>query len=60
MFALCSAPDPHAAFAGAIGKTPVWIFHGGQDDTVDVNESRKMAAALKAAGGLLAQRLATR
>jgi predicted peptidase len=51
MFALYSAQDPYAAFAKAIGKTPVWIFHGGQDDTVDVQESRKMAAALKAAGG---------
>ena len=51
MFALYSAPDPYAAFAKAVGKTPVWIFHGGQDDTVDVNQSRKMAAALKAAGG---------
>jgi predicted peptidase len=51
MFALYSAPDPHAAFARAVGKTPVWIFHGGQDDTVAVNESRRMAAALKAASG---------
>ena len=51
MFALYSAQDPYAAFAKAVGKTPVWIFHGGQDDTVDVQESRKMAAALKAAGG---------
>ena len=51
MFALYSAPDPYAAFAKAVGKTSVWIFHGGQDDTIDVNESRKMAAALKAAGG---------
>jgi len=51
MFALYSAPDPHAAFAKAVGKTPVWIFHGGQDDTIDVKESRKMEAALRAAGG---------
>lgn len=51
MFALYSAQDPYAAFAKAVGKTPVWIFHGGQDDTVDVKESRKMEAALKAAGG---------
>ena len=51
MFALYSAPDPYAAFAKAVGKTPAWIFHGAQDDTVDVNESRKMAAALKAVGG---------
>jgi predicted peptidase len=51
MFALYSAHDPYAAFAKGVGKTPVWIFHGGQDDTIDVNESRRMAAALKAAGG---------
>ena len=51
MNALYSAPDPYAAFAKAVGKTPVWIFHGAQDDTIDVNESRKMATALRAAGG---------
>jgi predicted peptidase len=51
MFALYSSPDPYAAFAKAVGKTPVWIFHGGQDENVDVKESRKMEAALKAAGG---------
>lgn len=51
MFALYSAQDPYAAFAKAVGKTPVWIFHGGQDDTVDVKEARKMEAALKSAGG---------
>jgi dipeptidyl aminopeptidase/acylaminoacyl peptidase len=33
-----------------VGKTPVWIFHGADDDTVPVEESRKMAAALRAAG----------
>ena len=42
--------DPYAETARRIGKTPVWIFHGGADDTVDVEESRKMAEALKAAG----------
>jgi predicted peptidase len=51
MFALYSAPDPYAAVAKAVGETPVWIFHGGQDDTIDVQESRRMEAALKAAGG---------
>ncbi|HEX9962363.1 MAG TPA: prolyl oligopeptidase family serine peptidase [Pyrinomonadaceae bacterium] len=51
MFALYSSPDPYAAFAKAVGKTPVWIFHGAQDNNVDVKESRKMEAALKAAGG---------
>lgn len=28
---------------------PIWIFHGDKDPVVDVNDSRKMAAALKAA-----------
>jgi predicted peptidase len=51
MFALYSAPDPHAAFAKAIGKTPIWIFHGAKDDIISVTESRKMEAALKATGG---------
>lgn len=31
-------------------KLPVWIFHGDKDPVVDVNGSRKMYAALKAAG----------
>lgn len=30
-------------------KFPVWVFHGAADAVVDVNESRKMVAALKAA-----------
>jgi len=29
----------------------VWIFHGMEDDTVPVEESRKMARALEAASG---------
>lgn len=44
------AGDPYAEVARLIGKTPVWIFHGGADDSVPVEESRHMAAALKAAG----------
>jgi predicted peptidase len=43
--------DPYAEAAAKIGKTPVWLFHGGADPTVPVTESRKMEAALKAAGG---------
>ncbi len=42
--------DPYAAIAAKIGKTPVWIFHGADDPTVPVTESRKMEAALQAAG----------
>jgi predicted peptidase len=43
--------DPYTAVAGKIGKTPVWVFHGGADPVVPVTESRQMVAALKAAGG---------
>jgi predicted peptidase len=44
-------PQSYAEVAQKIGKTPVWIFHGGADDTVPVENSRKMNEALKAAGG---------
>jgi predicted peptidase len=44
-------PDPYADIARRIGKTPVWVFHGGADDVVPVDNSRKMVAALKAGGG---------
>lgn len=43
--------DPYAAVAQKIGKTPVWVFHGGADPTVPVTESQMMVAALEAAGG---------
>jgi len=42
--------DPYAETARRIGRTPVWIFHGDGDPSVPVEESRKMAEALKAAG----------
>jgi predicted peptidase len=40
--------DPYLETARRIGSTPIWIFHGDADDTVPVEESRKMAAALRA------------
>jgi predicted peptidase len=43
--------DPYGAVAAKIGKTPVWIFHGGADPVVPVSESQKMAGVLKLAGG---------
>jgi predicted peptidase len=43
-------PKSYAEVAQKIGKTPIWIFHGGADDTVPVAYSRKMNDALKAAG----------
>jgi predicted peptidase len=42
--------DPYAETARRIGKTPVWIFHGAEDPSVPVEESRKMARALEQAG----------
>lgn len=44
-----SAEDksPHIEAAKKIGKVPVWIFHGGADDTVPVTESQRMAEAVR-------------
>jgi len=42
------AGDPFAAVAQRVSKLPIWIFHGEIDPRVPVEESRKMAAALKA------------
>lgn len=44
------AADPFAAVAKRVSMLPVWIFHGDADKTVSVEESRRMAAALKAVG----------
>ena len=45
------AEDPYTPVAQKLGKTPVWIFHGGADTVVPTSESRKMNEALKASGG---------
>jgi predicted peptidase len=37
--------------ASLIAKTPIWVFHGDEDEMVNVSESRRMIAALKKAGG---------
>ena len=42
--------EPYTEVARRVGKTPVWIFHGDEDQSVPVEESRHMVAALKAAG----------
>jgi len=44
---------PYQLIARAIGKVPVWIFHGGSDPTVPPEESRIMFAELKAIGGVV-------
>jgi predicted peptidase len=48
-----SADDnaPYTEAARKIGKTPTWIFHGGDDPVVPVTESRRMNDAMKALGG---------
>jgi acetyl esterase/lipase len=40
-----------AEYAHAIGRTPVWLFHGADDPVVPPRESELMFDALKAAGG---------
>ena len=39
------------AYARALGRTPVWLFHGSDDPVVPPRESEPMFEALKAAGG---------
>jgi len=40
-----------ADYARALGRTPVWLFHGTDDPQVPPRESELMFEALKAAGG---------
>jgi predicted peptidase len=44
-------PQSYANVAAKVGKIPVWIFHGADDDVVPVTESQRMNAAMKALGG---------
>ena len=46
---VCGGGDPSQA--AKIAKIPCWDFHGDADTAVPVDKSRKMIAALKAAGG---------
>ncbi len=50
--AAVSAPDPYRAYADALRSVPLWIVHGAEDESVPVDASRKIAAALKAAGAV--------
>jgi predicted peptidase len=48
-----SPPDGPKAYADAaaqVGKMPVWIFHGADDNIVPVTESQRMVEAMKAVG----------
>jgi predicted peptidase len=42
--------DPFAALAGKIKHLPIRIFHGDADETVPVEQSRRLVPALKSAG----------
>ncbi len=43
-------PKTYLAAARLVGKTPVWLFHGAEDDIVPVTESQRMAEAMKQIG----------
>jgi predicted peptidase len=45
-----SAADPYAEVARGVTGLPLWLVHGDADQTVSVEQSRHMYAALKAAG----------
>lgn len=45
-----ATPDPYARLAERLRDVPVWLFHGEADPAVPVEESRRMHAALEAAG----------
>jgi poly(3-hydroxybutyrate) depolymerase len=40
-----------AEYAHALGRTPIWAFHGSDDPVVPVREDEIMYSAFKAAGG---------
>jgi len=44
------AGDPYREVARRLARLPIWIFHGEADPVVSVEESRRMASALQAAG----------
>jgi predicted peptidase len=46
---ICGGGDPHTA--DRLKHTPLWVVHGGADQTVLPERSREMVAAVRAAGG---------
>jgi poly(3-hydroxybutyrate) depolymerase len=45
------APTLSAEYAQAVGRTPIWLFHGSEDPVVPTRESEIMFDAVKAASG---------
>ncbi len=37
--------------AAKLARLPIWVFHGGKDNTVPLKRSEEMVEAIKAAGG---------
>ena len=50
VYAVADAADPYAATAQRLHAIPTWLFHGARDDLVRPEQSRRMVAALEAAG----------
>lgn len=50
ILALANSDDPYKAFAGKLKDIPTWIFHGGKDESMPVDLSRKMNEALQQVG----------
>jgi len=46
---ICGGGDPEKACV--IKDMPVWVFHGGKDQTVPIEQSEKMVKALEECGG---------
>lgn len=44
------SPHPFEAAAGLIRTLPIWVIHGDADQTVSVEESRRLVAALRSIG----------
>jgi predicted peptidase len=47
--ALCGGGDQSKV--SRLTNTPIWVFHGAKDESVDVERSRTIVAAIKSAGG---------
>lgn len=45
-----NASDPYAAVAARVTHIPAWLFHGSDDTSVPVSQSRSLVSALRAAG----------
>lgn len=46
---LAGEAEPEAAVAARLRHLPVWLFHGARDDLVPADNSRRLAAAFRAA-----------